>query len=82
MATSQSKQDLLQQITEDEEDEARKSGEALGHRRQFTEFDCPTCTANNPHETFGDGEELSCSWCGLGFVAIVDDEGRLKLREE
>ena len=54
----------------------------MGHRRQFTEFDCPTCTANNPHETFGDGEELSCSWCGLGFVAIVDDEGRLKLREE
>ena len=80
--TTQTKADLMQHIAEAEEDESRKSGEHLGTRRKFNEFECPTCTAYNPHEEFGDGEEIRCSYCGLGFKAVVDDEGRLKLRED
>ncbi len=80
--STQSKADLLQQITEDEEDEAKKSGEHEGSRRTFSEFECPTCSAYNPHERFGNEDEVRCAYCGLGFVAVVDDEGKLKLRED
>ncbi|MBS2026161.1 MAG: hypothetical protein JST92_27485 [Deltaproteobacteria bacterium] len=71
----------MQHITEAEEDEAKKSGEHLGSKRKFDEFECPTCSAYNPHEAFGNGEDVHCAYCGLPFVAEVDDEGRLKLRE-
>jgi hypothetical protein len=68
-------------IAEMEEEEAKKSGENLGARRKFNEFECPTCSANNPFDDFGHGDEVHCAWCGLGFTATVDDDGRLKLRE-
>ncbi len=79
---TQSKADLMQQIAEDAEEEAKKSGEEEGARRKFTEFECPTCSAYNPREPFGADEELRCNYCGLGFIAVVTDDGRLKLREE
>jgi hypothetical protein len=30
---------------------------------------------------FGNNDELNCNYCGVGLVAVVDDEGRLKLKE-
>lgn len=48
----------------------------------FREFDCPACEANNPaDEGFRSGDEVLCSYCGQGFVAVANSEGRLKLRE-
>ncbi len=52
-----------------------------GRQRRFKEFDCPDCSANNPHDdTFGDGDELTCNYCGQEYKASVNDDGRLKLR--
>jgi len=73
--------DTLIEIAEQEEEEAKKSGANLGSRRTFDEFECPTCSAYNPHPGFGNNDELNCSYCGLMFVVAVDDEGKLKLRE-
>lgn len=64
----------------DADDDDRKSGQAKGKKRKFDEFECPACSANNPLE-FGAGDEISCSYCGLAYIAHVDDEGTLKLRE-
>jgi hypothetical protein len=63
-----------------EDDDDRRSGRALGTRRRFSEFDCPACSANNPFE-FGNSDEVLCNWCGIGYVAQVDDEGVLRLKE-
>jgi hypothetical protein len=65
---------------EDDDDE-KKGGASLGLRRRFSEFDCPSCSANNPFDEFGNGDEVRCSWCGLEFRALVDDEGALRLKE-
>jgi transcription elongation factor Elf1 len=64
----------------DDEDE-KKTGAALGTKRKFNEFECPSCSANNPFDDFGNGDEVLCSWCGLEFRASVDDEGNLRLKE-
>jgi hypothetical protein len=71
----------LGQIAEQEDEEAAKSGASLGTRRKFDEFECPACSAHNPFDEFGNGDEVNCNWCGIGYVAKVDDEGKLKLRE-
>ena len=76
-----SRADLLQHITEAEEDENKKSGDYLGTKKKFTEFECPTCSAYNPHEAFGNGDEISCGYCGLPFQVEVDEEAKMKLRE-
>jgi hypothetical protein len=65
----------------DDDDDEKKSAEALGVRRRFSEFDCPSCSANNPLDEFGNGDDVLCSWCGLEFRARVDDEGVLRLKE-
>ena len=67
--------------SEDQEAEDRKSGKYLGSKRKFEEFECPTCSAHNPHDTFGNGDEVNCNWCGLEFKALVDEEGKLKMKE-
>jgi uncharacterized Zn-finger protein len=72
--------DMYEIAEEDDEEERKKSGENLGVKRRFDEFECPTCSANNPLD-FGNGDEIPCSYCGLSFLAIVDEEGKLKLRE-
>ena len=63
-----------------EEDE-KPTGKDLGAKRKFDEFECPACSANNPFDTFGNGDDVLCNWCGMEFRAIVDDEGNLKLKE-
>lgn len=50
-------------------------------RRRFGDFDCPDCSANNPHDdAFGDGDEVRCYYCGQEFKASVSEEGRLRLK--
>jgi hypothetical protein len=63
----------------DDEDTGRGRG---GAKRRFTDFDCPVCAANNPHDDgFGNGDEVRCYYCGQEFKAIVDEDGRLRLKE-
>lgn len=69
------------QDSEDQEAEDRKSGRSLGSKRKFDEFECPTCSAHNPHDNFGNADEVTCNWCGLAFNVLVDEEGNLKLKE-
>jgi hypothetical protein len=72
----------LGQIAEQEEEENKKSGDFLGSKRKFDEFECPACSAHNPFDDFGNDDEVTCGWCGMGFVVIVDDDSRLKLRQQ
>lgn len=64
----------------DDEDES-KAMDAAGSGRRFSDFDCPDCNANNPHDGFGDGDEIRCYYCGMEYRVEVTEEGRLKLRE-
>jgi hypothetical protein len=61
------------------EDEDEKP--TLGVRQRFSEFECPACSANNPFDEFGNNDEVLCNWCGIEFVALVDEDGVLKLKE-
>ena len=62
----------------DDDDEADRAGAA----RRFTDFDCPSCSANNPYDdAFGDGDEIRCFYCGQAYEVRVTEEGRLRLRE-
>lgn len=63
------------------DDEDRKSDSHLGTKRKFEEFECPACSAHNPFDTFGDGDEVNCNWCGVAWVAQVNEDGALRLRE-
>ncbi len=66
---------------EDDSDNKDDAGSA-GPNRKFSDFDCPGCSANNPvGDSFGDGDELTCHYCGSNFAVKVTDEGRLKLKE-
>lgn len=81
MVNPDARADLLQNIAESEEDENKHSAGALGAKRKFDEFECPTCSAYNPHETFGNGDDVNCAYCGLPFTVEVNEDGKLKLRE-
>lgn len=64
------------------EDDEKKTGAALGVKRRFDEFECPACSANNPWgEGFGNSDEVLCNWCGMQYVATVDEDGKLRLKE-
>lgn len=69
-------------FVEMDDDEDRKAGASLGAKRKFDEFECPLCSAHNPQDDFGNGDDVLCNWCGVGFVVKVDEDGKLKLREE
>jgi len=63
-----------------DEDEAPKG--PSGKKRRFSEFECPTCSAHNPMgDAFGNGDDVFCGYCGQSFVAEVDEDGGLRLRE-
>jgi hypothetical protein len=64
------------------DDEPQDPGEKEGRKRIFKDFDCPSCSANNPYDDgFSDGDEVLCYYCGAEFKVLVNDEGRLRLRE-
>jgi hypothetical protein len=65
-----------------DEDELEASEGEERKNRRFTDFDCPTCSANNPYDdSFGDGDQVLCYYCGQDFEVHVSDEGRLRLKE-
>ncbi len=56
--------------------------DAGGGPRAFKEFDCPDCNANNPvDDTFTDGDEVRCNYCGSEYKALVNSEGRVRFKE-
>jgi hypothetical protein len=63
--------------------EEEAPGMGSGAKRRFKDFDCPDCAANNPYdeEPFGDGDEITCFYCGSQFNVSVNDDGKLRLRE-
>ena len=66
----------------DEDEDEKPTGAALGSRRRFAEFECPSCSAHNPYDDgFGNNDEVLCNWCGVEFKALVDEEGVLRLKE-
>ena len=51
-------------------------------RSRTTDFDCPSCSANNPvEEALRDRDEISCHYCGAEYQVRITGEGRLKLKE-
>lgn len=64
-----------------EDDEDGRDAGQQGVRRRFDEFECPSCSAHNPSEEFGNHDEVLCGYCGMSFKALVDETGKLKLRE-
>jgi hypothetical protein len=64
-----------------EEDDDSPKGTATPNRR-FDEFECPLCSAHNPlDEGFGNNDEVLCNYCGQEFLAQVNDEGKVRLKE-
>jgi transcription elongation factor Elf1 len=50
--------------------------------KSYKEFDCPLCNANNPYdESFHDGDEIRCFYCGTEYKVKIDENGKLRLRE-
>ena len=64
------------------EDHDEESGYAEGGpRKRLTDFDCPTCDANNPYDDgIYDGDEIRCYYCGEEFKVRIGEDGRLRLR--
>jgi hypothetical protein len=63
-----------------DDDDSKGSAEG-GSDRRFKDFDCPDCSANNPYDdSFGDGDEVRCYYCGQEFRASVNESGRLRLK--
>jgi hypothetical protein len=64
------------------EEADEKEEKAGGPHSQFKEFDCPSCSANNPCDPpFANGDELICNYCGAQYKVVVTDEGRAKFKE-
>ena len=69
-----------EQSDHEEEEDSEVKG-PKGAKRKFDEFECPSCSAHNPYDEFGNNDEVLCGYCGLSLKALVDEEGKLKLRE-
>jgi transcription elongation factor Elf1 len=64
----------------DDDDLAKEAG--AGANRKFKEFDCPECHAHNPvGDTFTDGDEVLCNYCGCEFKVSISQEGRVKFKQ-
>ena len=62
-----------------DDDERPDEGGRKGGR---TDFDCPSCNANNPTESaLKDRDEVLCNYCGGTFLVRVSDDGRVKFKE-
>ena len=65
-----------------DDDEVEGHGSGEGRARRFQDFDCPACNANNPYDdSFGDGDEVLCYYCGQEYKVVVSTEGKLRLKE-
>ncbi|MFA6033187.1 MAG: hypothetical protein WC889_09845 [Myxococcota bacterium] len=57
-----------------------KAAAKPGARIYFTEWDCPSCDANNPYDDgFKGGDELMCCYCGLRFRVLRATDEKFKL---
>jgi hypothetical protein len=64
----------------DDSDEVKDQAAQEGSSGR-TEFDCPSCSANNPTESvIKDQDELICNYCGEQFLVVIS-EGRMRLKE-
>lgn len=45
-----------------------------------SEFDCPSCNANNPCEPLRDKQEVLCLYCGSTFEVRLG-AGKVRLKE-
>ena len=51
-------------------------------RKGGTDFDCPSCNANNPVDSaLRDRDEVLCNYCGGHYLVRISDEGRVKFKE-
>ena len=63
-------------------DEDDLEGQSMDRNRRFKDFDCPACNANNPYDdSFGDGDEVLCYYCGQEYKVAVSVDGKLRLKE-
>ena len=70
----------MEEFDEDGNRTVDKSVRRDGDKKIFTEWDCPTCDANNPFdEGFKGGDELMCSYCGLRFRVMRMTDEKFKL---
>lgn len=75
-------EEIVSRIRDEDFEDEKRPAEANSKDRRFGDFDCPSCNANNPYDDkFGDGDEIRCYYCGGEFRALVDDTGRLRLKE-
>jgi hypothetical protein len=78
---------LLAQLVKLRSVQARDDDDFDGEERRrgprvFREFECPLCNANNPLEDgFTVRDEVFCQYCGATFLALLDSDAALKLRE-
>jgi len=62
-----------------DDDDSREQGRS---GKGPTDFDCPSCNANNPVEApLQDRDEVLCHYCGGHFLVRKTDEGRVKFKE-
>jgi transcription elongation factor Elf1 len=51
-------------------------------KKQFFEFDCPECSANNPWpDGFKAKDDVTCHYCGISWEVRVSSEGRMTLKQ-
>jgi transcription elongation factor Elf1 len=59
-----------------------ESSDDSGKPKNFDEFDCPLCNANNPYgDGFKENDEIRCYYCGQEYKVKIDGSGKLKLKE-
>lgn len=65
-----------------DDDTAKEDEKSAKAKRARKDFDCPSCSANNPIEdALRDKDEVLCNYCGNEYLVSVSDEGALKFRE-
>lgn len=66
----------------DEEEEAKEALAESGGVKGLKDWDCPSCNANNPSdEIASNNDEIRCNYCGTEYRVVINDEGRVKLKE-
>jgi transcription elongation factor Elf1 len=64
---------------DDDDDKDQKTG---GVFTKLKDFDCPSCSANNPADPpVGNRDEVLCNYCGTEFLISINEEGRAKFKE-
>jgi hypothetical protein len=63
-------------------DQYEDADEGQPAEAKMSEFDCPSCSANNPYDTgFAPGDEVLCYYCGARYLVKLSEGGRVTFRE-